>query len=243
MTGDRTILVTGVSSGIGWGLAHAWLNEGATVLGCSRRRPDDLLDQPGFHFETLDLRDESAVAPTLERLLAGRSHLHLALLNAGVLGPIQDLAVTPLSTLRELSDVNLWANKLVLDVLFERLETLDQVVTVSSGAAVNGNRGWGGYAISKAALNMLTRLYAAERPRTHFCAFAPGLVDTAMQDYLCGLPEDERYPSIDTIKSCQHTDDMPSPEGAAARLKAAIEQLPDLVESGAFTDVRQLELR
>ncbi|MCP3870534.1 MAG: SDR family NAD(P)-dependent oxidoreductase [Gammaproteobacteria bacterium] len=44
---------------------------------------------------------------------------------------------------------------------------MEQIVMISSGAAVLGNQGWGGYAISKAALSMLARLYAHEFTQTH----------------------------------------------------------------------------
>ncbi len=37
----------------------------------------------------------------------------------------------------------------------------------------------------------------------HFCALAPGLIDTAMQDYLCGLDASERFPSLARIQAAR----------------------------------------
>ena len=54
--------------------------------------------------------------------------------------------------------------------------------------------GWNGYALSKAALNMMMKLYAAERPGTDFSALAPGLVDTAMQEAMRQQPADPLFP-------------------------------------------------
>ena len=46
---------------------------------------------------------------------------------------------------------------------------------------------------------MLIALYADEFPNTHFTALAPGLIDTAMQDYLTQLPPDPRYAPLERL--------------------------------------------
>jgi benzil reductase ((S)-benzoin forming) len=235
----ETTLITGVSSGLGNGLAHAYLERGGEVFGVSRREPTDLLRRDRFHFQTLDLQDVNQIGPQLKKLLADVDRLDLVILNAGILGEIKDLQETALSAIRRVMDVNVWANKLVLDHLFRSGTPIRQVVTISSGASVNGSRGWGAYSLSKATLNMLTRLYAREQPDTHFCALAPGPIDTAMQDYLCELQADDRYPSINVLKAKRNTIKMPAPRDAANRVSAAIEHLPDLVKSGDFADIRK----
>jgi benzil reductase ((S)-benzoin forming) len=236
----HTVLITGVSSGVGHGLAQAYLDRGWKVFGTSRRTPEDLRQRDGFVFRSLDLRDHDAIPTVLKDLLAGTSRLVLVVLNAGVLGRFGDMADADLDELSDKMDVNVWAHKVILDTLFKAGIETAQVVAISSGAAVNGNRGWGGYAISKAALNMLTKLYAAERPETHFCALAPGIIDTAMQEQLCSREPDPRYPSVEVLRSKRHTSEMPTPDEAAERLVRTFERLPSLVESGAFADIRQL---
>ena len=89
---------------------------------------------------------------------------------------------------------------------------------------------------------MLVQLYALEQPTTHFCALAPGLVDTAMQDQLCGRAPDDRYAAVEVLRSKRNTPDMPTPAIAAPRLAATIERLPSLVASGDYADVRQISL-
>jgi NAD(P)-dependent dehydrogenase (short-subunit alcohol dehydrogenase family) len=237
---SKHVFITGVSSGIGHSLAEAYLDRGCRVYGVSRRRPADLATRDGFAFESLDLCDHARIAPALESLLAGVDRVHLAVLNAGVLGPFGDLGQIPLADLGQVTDVNLWANKTLLDGLFSESRVIDQVVTLSSGASVNGNRGWAGYAISKAALNMLTRLYAQERPATHFCALAPGVLQTAMMEQLLSHPRDDRYPSLDVLRAKQNTPQLPRPEAVADRLIEAFARLPELVASGDYADVRNL---
>ncbi len=238
-------LITGVSSGIGWSLAQHYLQQGETVIGVSRRTPPELVKHSHFYFSPLDITDPNRTGDVLSALLKapfrGKSEpLQAVILNAGQLGQIADLQETSIAELERLMQVNVWANKTVLDALRHIGTVVRQVVVISSGAAIKGNRGWGGYAISKAAVNMLTQLYAAEWPDTHFAAVAPGLVDTAMQEYLCGQPGDERYPSLDFLRSKRNTDEMPTPHVAAQRLKDLIPRLPDLIPSGQFFDIRQL---
>lgn len=234
------VFITGVSSGIGLGLAQAYLNRGCEVLGTSRREPDSLKENPQFRFESADLSEPDSVEAPLTRLLADIDRLDLVILNAGRLGFFGDLSDSPPDDLQRTMTVNVWSCKAVLDVLFKPDIPIAQVVTMSSGAAVNGNRGWSGYSISKAALNMLTKLYATERPDTHFCAFAPGLVDTAIQDELLSREPDERYAAVEVLRSKRGTQDMPQPDVAAERFIPVFERLPQLVDSGDFTDIRKL---
>ncbi len=236
-----SILITGTSSGIGAALAREWLERGRRVLGLSRREPGAWAASERFRFVTHDLADHAGTGQALKQLMAPGEELAVAVLNAGVLGPFGDLVETPLEQIRDVFEVNALANKTLMDALFTHGPRPAQVVTISSGAAVNGHRGWGAYSLSKAALNMLTKLYAAEFPQTHFTALAPGLVDTAMQDVLCSLPADERYPSLAALRSRRGTVDMPEPDAVAARLADVIESLPRRVPSGSFADVRELD--
>ena len=72
---------------------------------------------------------------------------------------------------------------------------------------------------------MLIKLYAAEISSTKFYAFAPGLIDTQMQDYLCEIVDQVKFPSAARIASSRGTDNMPRPELAASTLARAISEL------------------
>nr|VFJ94224.1 MAG: NAD(P)-dependent dehydrogenase, short-chain alcohol dehydrogenase family [Candidatus Kentron sp. H]VFJ94998.1 MAG: NAD(P)-dependent dehydrogenase, short-chain alcohol dehydrogenase family [Candidatus Kentron sp. H]VFK01478.1 MAG: NAD(P)-dependent dehydrogenase, short-chain alcohol dehydrogenase family [Candidatus Kentron sp. H] len=236
----QTILITGISSGIGNALARHYLESGHRVLGTSRRRPDDLRQYPVFRFVAADLGQPDAIGPALVALVSDIRKLDLVILNAGVLGTFGDLPGASLSDLEHTMQVNVWANKLILDTLFHRGVDIGQVVAISSGASVNGNRGWGGYAISKIALNMLIKLYGRERPDTHFCAFAPGLVDTDILGRLFSREPDARYPSLEALRAKRHTSDMPTPEAAAPLLATAMARLPRVIESGEYVHLGTL---
>jgi NAD(P)-dependent dehydrogenase (short-subunit alcohol dehydrogenase family) len=232
--------ITGVSSGIGYSIARAYMSRGWKVYGVSRRRPTDLADDQRLEHACLDLADHHQTKSVLAELLAGVRSLDVAVLNAGVLGQFEDLGNVELDDLKQVMEVNVWSNKTVVDTLFCGDRRVGQVVAISSGASINGNRGWSGYSISKAALNMLTKLYSRERPKTHFSALAPGIVYTAMLDRLCSLPQDERFPALEQIRDKRGTHELPSPEQVADRLIDTFARLPQLVTSGDFADIRSL---
>ena len=239
------VLLTGASSGIGRGLLLEYLRKGAQVYALSRCPP--MLPEVGsergsaFRFQSIDLAGTVDDIQAGTRALLGQLKvLHLAVLNAGTLGHFGDLAGADMQEIERVMRVNVWANKIILDEVFQSVPVVQQVVAISSGAGVSGARGWSAYGISKAALNMLVQLYAAERPETHFSALAPGLVDTAMQEYLRDAPlDEERFPTVARLRRAQDTPDMPSVEAAAPRLVEAFGRVHAL-PSGSYADLRRL---
>ncbi len=237
----KSVFITGNSGGLGYGLTEEYLSLGYEVYGLSRRGCAGI-DHPALHDVRCDLAQTSAIVPALEALLGEVRSLSLVFLNAGVLGDIRDVTDTPLADIRAVMDINVWANKIILDWLHPRNLEIDQIVTISSGAAVKSHKGWGAYSLSKATLNMLTQVYAPEYPHTHLCALAPGLIDTAMQDHLCDPDEvdADRYPSVKKLRDARGTDGMPTPRAAAQRLAQVLPKLKDY-PSGGFVDVRTMD--
>lgn len=235
----RNVLITGTSSGIGKGLTNYYLDKGYKVFGISRRLAPDLKERENYQHLQLDLGNFDGIEKKFPEFIKETREFHLVVLNAGMLPPIADMKDTSITTIKKVMDINVWSNKLLLDFLFDVTPAVHQVVTISSGASVNGNRGWNVYSISKAALNMFTLLYARERPDTHFTALAPGIIDTGMQEYIAGLKQDERFPSVDRLQNARGTEKMPSPEKSAGMLAKSFETIKSW-ESGSFLDVREL---
>ncbi|GAB4170070.1 MAG: SDR family NAD(P)-dependent oxidoreductase [Wenzhouxiangellaceae bacterium] len=232
------VFITGNSSGLGLGLTRSLLKRDAIVWGLSRRgcpiRDEALRDRK------VDIGNLAHLEHHLERLLSDCLRLDLVILNAGILGRIRPLSETDVHDVEHLMRVNVWANKVILDWLIERAIPVGQVIAISSGAAVNMHYGWGAYSISKAALNNLIRLYAHEMPETHLTALAPGLVDTPMQDYLCGEVDSEEFKSVQKLKEARGTERMPTPDQAAERIMGLLDWLREQ-PSGEFIDVRNID--
>jgi benzil reductase ((S)-benzoin forming) len=204
----RKIFITGVSSGIGYALAQMYLDQGNEVYGVSRRAPSDLLIRPNFLFQWLDLSQLEKLRSALAELLAAHPGLDLAILNAAVVGNLSDISETTIAELDEVMTVNVSGNKVVLDCLFELCPRVAQVVAVSSRGAVKAARGTPAYCLSKAALNMLIALYAEERPKTHFSAVAPWIVNTEMQEVLIRKAGDPRFPALSFLEQMRDAGEM-----------------------------------
>ncbi len=233
------ILITGVSSGLGLGLAKYYLEKGHTVYGLSRRENPELSSFDNFKFLKQDISRFEELKTGLSSFLHNVNELELVILNAGIMNSVKDLTDTTLEEISEVMDVNVWANKVIIETLFAEVRQISQVVAVSSGASVSGARGWNVYSVSKAALNMVVSLYAKEYTDTHFCALAPGLVDTAMQDYIYSLTDYNKFPVIKRLQEAKGTDTMPDPVKAAVIFSEAVEKAKKY-ESGSFLDVRKI---
>ncbi|HFD14480.1 MAG TPA: SDR family NAD(P)-dependent oxidoreductase, partial [Epsilonproteobacteria bacterium] len=162
----KNILITGVSSGLGFALAETYLEQGDAVYAIGKTIPKKLENNPHFFFFPYDLSDTFMIKSTIKEFVEHRP-FEIAILNAGVLGEIDTLSQIETSHIKDVMDINVWANKELIDLLTQNT-IVQQVVGISSGAAVNGSKGWGAYSLSKSALNMLLKVYAKELPETHF---------------------------------------------------------------------------
>jgi NAD(P)-dependent dehydrogenase (short-subunit alcohol dehydrogenase family) len=229
----KNILITGISSGLGEALAQAYLENGDTVYAVGRTISAKLDRYPHFFFFPYDLSETFMIQSTLKEFLQNRT-FDLVILNAGVLGAIQTLSQTDLMVAKEVMEINVWANKELIDALHANAQ-VKQIIGMSSGAAVNGSKGWGAYSLSKAALNMLLKVYAKELPDIHFTALAPGVIRTPMVEHIINEVNDSTFSSAKRLKEGP----IQTPEEAAKNL---ISVFPKLLtyESGSFIDVRTM---
>jgi benzil reductase ((S)-benzoin forming) len=229
----KNILITGVSSGLGEALAEAYLANGDTVYAIGKHLPKKFQNNPHFFFFPYDLSDTFMLKNTIEPFIAHHS-FHLVILNAGILGDINTLDKVETDTLKRVMEVNVWANKELIDILAADA-FVQQVVGISSGAAVNGSKGWGAYSLSKSSLNMLLKVYAKELPEIHFTSLAPGIINTPMVKHIIEEVDDEKFPSAQRLKASY----IQTPKEAANNLLKIIPTLMEH-ESGSFLDVRTM---
>ncbi|HZT65952.1 MAG TPA: SDR family oxidoreductase [Acidimicrobiales bacterium] len=217
----RVALVTGGSRGLGLALGRALAAEGwelvidgrgAEALEAARAELQDLAASGARVLAVAgDVADEvhrAAVAATV------RSYGRLDLLvnNASVLGPSPQppLASYPLDVLRRVYDVNVVAPLALTQLVLPQLRAAaGRVVNVTSDAAVEAYEGWGGYGSSKAALEQVSRVLAAEEPGLRVYAVDPGDMRTRMHQ--------EAFPGEDIS-------DRPPPEAAVPGLLRLIHE-------------------
>lgn len=230
------VFVTGSTRGLGAAFVNHFMHSDATVYGIGR----SALANTGYHYRQVDVADFDALQKELATLFENTGAIDLLILNAGVLGHIRDTSQCSMQQLKYEMDVNMWANKVILDFFIHNAIPVRQVIAISSGASINGSLGWNGYSLSKAALNMLIKLYAAEMTDTHLCALAPGLVKTKMLNgILHGNHDTTRYTSVQTLRESEDAGIVLPPETVVEKI---MEAMPKILKStsGAFLDIRNL---
>jgi NAD(P)-dependent dehydrogenase (short-subunit alcohol dehydrogenase family) len=186
-------LITGASRGIGAAVARRFAAEGAQVVLSARtvgglEEVDDAIREAGGGAATLvplDLRDFDGLDRLGASLHERFGRLDVLVGNAGVLGTLAPIGHIEPKTWAEALEVNLTANwRLIrsLDPLLRQSEA-GRAIFVTSGAAVRVHAYWGAYAVTKAALEMLVKTYAAEIEKTAVRAnlINPGPIRTAMR--------------------------------------------------------------
>jgi NAD(P)-dependent dehydrogenase (short-subunit alcohol dehydrogenase family) len=203
-------IVTGASRGLGRALSRA-------------------LDERGWRL-VVDARGEAALRAAVEGLadvvmlagdVADPDHrralvdaagdpIDLVVNNASLLGPSPqpELASYPVEGLRRVYEVNALAPLALTQLALPRLRPGAVVMNISSDAAIEAYERWGGYGSSKAALDLLTAVLAAEHPQLRIYAVDPGDMRTDMHQ--------AAFPGEDIS-------DRPMPEAVVPALLALIE--------------------
>jgi NAD(P)-dependent dehydrogenase (short-subunit alcohol dehydrogenase family) len=215
-------LITGASRGLGRALAQDLVAHGWAVV-------IDARGAEALHRAAAELRHAhpGAVVAALAGDVSDAGHrralvdaarqlgrLDLLVNNASVLGPSPQPTLDryPLDVLEEVYRVNVLAPLALVQEALPLLQaSTGAVVNVTSDAAVEGYEGWGGYGSSKAALDQVTRVLAAEQPRLAVYAFDPGDMRTQMHQ--------EAFPGEDIS-------DRPEPASVVPTLRALLSDRP-----------------
>ncbi len=207
-----TAIITGASRGLGHALA-ADLARAGWRLFVDARQADQLRSAVGplGAAVTAIPGDLADAAHRTELVGAVGARLDLLVLNASVLGqsPLPSLAVADLDRLRSAFEVNTFAQLGLLQLALPALRAANgRVIAVTSDAAVESYEGWGAYAASKAALEAITRVLAAEEPGLLVYAADPGDLRTQMHQ--------EAFPGEDIS-------DRPEPESVVPAFRRLID--------------------
>ena len=187
----QTALITGGSKGLGLALATSLVSEGWSVV--IDGRDPSMLDHA---LRTLRAASNDGAIRGIAGDVADAAHrralvdsaaefgrLDLLVNNASTLGPSPQprLVDYPLDDFQHVLAVNLVAPLALVQATLPLLRThRGTVIDITSDAAVEGYAGWGGYGSSKAALEQLSNVLAAEEPDVRVYWFDPGDMRTEM---------------------------------------------------------------
>jgi NAD(P)-dependent dehydrogenase (short-subunit alcohol dehydrogenase family) len=178
-TSQPTAVITGASKGLGRALAGALADRGWLVLGDARHAPSNPSPITFLRGDVTDPAHRAELAAAVQR--TGR--LDLLVNNASDLGPspLPALASYPLDRLRDVYETGVVAPLALTQLLLPQLRAARGIVlNVSSDAAVEAYPFWGGYGSTKAALDQLSAVLAAEEPELAVYAVDPGDMRTDM---------------------------------------------------------------
>ncbi|MEZ5872541.1 MAG: SDR family NAD(P)-dependent oxidoreductase [Nitratireductor sp.] len=188
----RIALVTGASRGIGYHAAMAFAREGAHVIAVARttgglEELDDEIKKAGGSatLVPMDIVDFEAIDRLGAAIDQRWGKLDIFLANAGILGGLSPLGHHEPKNFQKVMDINVTANwRFIrsLDPLL-RASPSGRAIFVSSGSPHSCRPFWGPYAASKAALEALARVYAAECANTNIRSVIvnPGATRTGMR--------------------------------------------------------------
>ena len=226
MTTDkiRTALITGASRGLGLALARQLASEGWQLV--IDARGAEALEAARLalakHTRVVavvgDVTD-SGHRRELVKVARELGGLDALVNNASILGPSPQpvLLDYPLEVLERVYRTNVIAPLALVQAMSIVLKPGACVINVTSDAGVEAYEGWGGYGSSKAALEQLSNILAAENPTLHIYWVDPGDMRTQMHQ--------EAFPGEDIS-------DRPLPEES---VPAFIELLKGVRPSGRYS--------
>jgi NAD(P)-dependent dehydrogenase (short-subunit alcohol dehydrogenase family) len=189
---NRIALVTGASRGIGRAAAIALAGAGAHVI-CTGRtvggleETDDAIRKLGgtATLVPFSLKDGEGIDRLGGSIFERWGRLDALLANAGILGALTPVSHIEPKLFAELVEVNVTANYRLIRSMDPLLRQSDagRALFVTSGAARKHTPFWGGYAMTKAALESLALTYAAECEGSNLKVnlFNPGATRTVMR--------------------------------------------------------------
>ena len=218
-----TILITGASRGIGFALTQQLVLKGHRVIATSRvesiKELQELAVTAGGRLDVqpLDVTDDASVGSLVSYLTAQCPTLDVLINNAAIFidRPNQSIENLQLEQLVQTFETNVVGPARVTKALWPFLihGRSPRVINISSGAGLissKRNSNYYAYSISKAALNMFTRLLEAEAKAQSICVVAvtPGRVRTRIGDADAPLTPEESARSLAGLVETINVSDM-----------------------------------
>jgi 3-oxoacyl-[acyl-carrier protein] reductase len=185
----RVMVITGTRKGVGRFLAEYYVQQGSSVIGCSRKESD--FEHPDYQHFCVDVFDEGLVKQMFHEIGKTFGRVDVLINNAGI-ASMNHFLSTPFTTAQNLVNTNFLgtflfcreAAKLMMRHEFGR------IVNFSTAARPLNLEGEAVYAATKAAVESLTRILARELApfKITVNAVGPTLLKT---DLIRSLPQEK----------------------------------------------------
>jgi NAD(P)-dependent dehydrogenase (short-subunit alcohol dehydrogenase family) len=204
-TRTRSAIITGASRGLGLALAEELAHRGWRLVIDARGAAELARAAEALSALTTVTALPGDVTDDWHRQAlvdAAGERIDLLVNNASTLGPSPQprLARYCTTDLQRVYAVNVLAPLALIQLALPKIPAAGAIVNVTSDAAAEPYEGWGGYGSSKAALDQLTAILAAEQPRLRVYGVDPGDMRTRMhQEAFPGEDISDRPPPQDSV--------------------------------------------
>lgn len=188
----KTALITGCNRGIGRGILEAFVQEGASVIACTRSVDEALTEtyqqlaaQHGVQIYPvcMDLSDPESIKLGMKVVAELKVPIDILVNNAGI-AKFRPFVMSKVDDFKEMMQVNLYAPVQISQYVVKNMlkQRKGSIINFCSVSGLDSNSGNAAYGTSKAAIASLTRTMAKELAKVNIRvnAVAPGFVATDM---------------------------------------------------------------
>lgn len=188
----KTALITGCNRGIGRGILEVFVQEGASVIACTRSMDEALTEsyqqlsaQHGVRIYPvcMDLSDPESIKLGMKVVAELKVPIDILVNNAGI-AKFRPFVMSKVDDFKEMMQVNLYAPVQISQYVVKNMlkQRKGSIINFCSVSGLDSNSGNAAYGASKAAIASLTRTMAKELAKVNIRvnAVAPGFVATDM---------------------------------------------------------------
>ena len=195
----RTVVVTGASGFLGAGLAAAFIEAGAEVVGVDRAAPDDRAVVDGVRYEAADLTDDAHVGAVLDAVGTPWAVVN----TVGGFAPRSSIAELDPDELDQQLSLNLMTAAVVTKHALRVMKPIGAgriVLTASRAATATKSNGFA-YSVSKLAVLHLVRMASEEVAGTGITVngVVPSIMDTPANRASMPDADHDKWPKVPDV--------------------------------------------
>jgi len=247
----KYFIITGTSRGLGEALVNDLVDTENAVFCISRSKNESLIEKAKvqntelFYYE-YDLSDNEGIQALMKDIFSkidkDKASAVYLINNAGTVTPIKTIANCKSDEIIRSINVNLTAPILLSSEFVKNTNELaveKRIINISSGAGKKPYHGWSCYCSGKAGLDLFTKSVAVEEAAkdhpVELMAFAPGIMDTGMQQEI-RESDVENFVQLERFKGFKKDGYLLTPKFVAEKVLDLIQS--DKFEQGAVVDIK-----